>query len=285
MREQNVMGLQVIMLFDECPIGCNSKLVDSSIVLPECTLMRCSVCGQLLSSASEEMYQRTMKRFDDIHQIDMNPRVHIKRLSRLQHYWRKPPSATRVLDVGSSFGMLLGLLREAGFRAEGVEPSREAASKCREEGLEVHCGLLEEVDFPDDSFDVITLFEVIEHLRSPRSLLGECYKILKAGGKMFISTGNTDSFTVKVLRGKWDYFSMEDGGQGHISFFNPRSITILAKNIGFKISAIESKRVKMVNKKYDGGFKYLLGKVTQEILNPFAKAFNKGHDMLVVLEK
>jgi 2-polyprenyl-3-methyl-5-hydroxy-6-metoxy-1,4-benzoquinol methylase len=260
-------------------------LVESDIVIPECTLLKCSDCGQMLSSADEKLYYETMKRFDDIRQMDTSPRVHIKRLARMRRYWRNPPGGTKVLDVGCSFGMFLKELKKNGYDAFGVDPSEEAASKCIEEGLPVHRGLLEEVKFAANCFDVVTLYEVIEHLTDPQSLLAECYRIIRPGGMMFISTGNTDSWSVKFLKGRWDYFSMEDGGQGHISFYNPYSISKLCKDIGFRTIAVETRRVKLVNRKYHKGMQYLFGKLGQELLSGPAKLLKKGHDMLVVLAK
>lgn len=273
------------MFFTECPVGCDSKLAESDIVIPECTLLMCSSCGQLLGNADEKLYHDSMKRFDDVAQVDSNPRVHIRRFSRLRHYCPLPPEDTKVLDVGSSFGMFLKVLASHGYGATGVDTSESAVKACRQEGLDAHHGLLEDMNYPDGSFDVITLYEVIEHLSSPRPLLDECFRVLKYGGMMFISTGNTDSWTVKFLKGKWDYFSMTDGGQGHISFYNPESISRVAGASGFRLIATESRRVKVASRKHDTRARQLVGKVAQELLSGPAKLFNKGHDMLAVFGK
>jgi 2-polyprenyl-3-methyl-5-hydroxy-6-metoxy-1,4-benzoquinol methylase len=276
---------RLTVFFAKCPVGCDSELIESDMVIPECTLLKCPACGQLLSNADEKLYQETMKRFDKVHRVAANPKAHLRRLSRVQYYWRNAPAGTRILDVGSSFGVFLRILKDRGYDAAGVEPSQNAAAQCIEAGLDVRCGLLEDVAFPDEHFDVITMYEVIEHLKSPSPLLAECFRILKKEGMMFITTGNTDSWSVKFLKGRWDYFSMLDGGQGHISFFNPLSMRKLAEGSGFKVIAMESRRVSIVNKRYDTGLEFFLGKIAQEMLSAPAKLFNKGHDMLVVLKK
>ena len=102
---------------------------------------------------------------------------------------------------------------------------------------------------------------------------------------MFLTTGNTASWTVGFLGERWDYFNMRDGGQGHISFFNPASISRIAMNVGFEVKAIESRRVKTVLKGKTRGVKYALGKLAQELLSAPAKLLNKGHDMMAVLRK
>lgn len=72
------------MLFKNCPVGCDSKLSQSEIPLPEGPLLRCSECGQLLSQCPEEVFKKSMKRFEDSDNIDKTPRVHLKRLKRIQ---------------------------------------------------------------------------------------------------------------------------------------------------------------------------------------------------------
>ena len=209
------------MFFTRCPVGCDSMLKKSGIGLPEGELLRCPDCGQLLSQADETVYNEAMQRFDSQHGVDKNPRAHLRRLRRIRHYWSVPPEETRILDVGCSFGTFLGILSEHGFNAEGVEPAEKAAGECRRAGLKVHHGILQDVGFSDGDFDVITMYEVIEHLPDPRPLMEECHRVLRKGGMMFLSTGNARSWTARVMKGQWDYFSMLDGGQGHISFFNP----------------------------------------------------------------
>lgn len=273
------------MFFTRCPVGCESRLIESNITLPEGTLLKCSECGQLLSQADETAYKETMRHFEDPEGVDRNPRAHLKRLRRMERHWRIPPGETRILDVGCSFGTFLGIITGKGYRAEGVEPSRTAADVCQKAGLKVHCGLLGDMGLIEGSFDVLTMFEVVEHLPDPHSLLRECHRVLRKGGLLFLSTGNARSWTARVMKDKWDYFNMVDGGQGHISFFNPGSIGRLAENAGFRVEKIETRGVRFVHKNIHTGTKYALGKLAQETLGIPAKLLSRGHEMLVVLRK
>jgi len=273
------------MFFTSCPLGCDSTLVKSDIVLPEGALLMCDECGQLLSQADEAVYNDAMQRFESQHGVDPNPRAHLRRLRRIESYWSMPPAETRILDVGCSFGTFLAILTERGYMAEGVEPAGNAAEACRKAGLKVHCGLLGDIGFENGEFDVITIFEVIEHLPDPRPLMEECHRVLRKGGMMFLSTGNARSWTARAMKGDWDYFSMLDGGQGHISFFNPASIGRLAQSSGFSLVGIETRGVRFVHRKTHTGAGYALGKLAQEALSLPAKLISSGHDMLAVLRK
>ena len=173
---------------------------------------------------------------------------------------------------------------QAGFAAEGVEPAKHIAATARESGLNVHTGLLEDQHYPDAVFDVATLFEVVEHLREPLPLLQECRRILKPGGVLVISTGNVASWTVGAMGDRWDYFHIEKDG-GHISFFNPKSIAILAAVCGFNIERIETSRVKFHEKGDISPALYTAGKLAAELLNMPAQLAGRGHDMLAYLRR
>ena len=179
----------------------------------------------------------------------------------------------------------VNILKQNGFTAHGVETSKAAAEKCKTDGFDVKHGLLEEFKLPSNSYDIITMYEVIEHLLDPTILLQECHRLLKPNGLLFISTGNTDSWTAKILREKWDYFDLQINGYGHISFFNPTSLTKLTQTIGFKTEAIETRRVKLFSENNTDSLKNKILKIAQELLAPLAKFFKKGHDMTVVLRK
>ncbi len=97
----------------------------------------------------------------------------------------------RLLDVGCGAGYFLDAAREAGWQVQGVELSSAAASVGREQlGLDIFQGTLADAAFPDASFDVLTMFEVLEHLRDPGAVLAEARRILKPGGLLAVQVPN-----------------------------------------------------------------------------------------------
>ena len=132
------------------------------------------------------------------------------------------------------------------------------------------------------SFDAITLFEVIEHLKHPLPLLIECRRVLRPGGLLLISTGNTASWTAAAMRERWDYFHIARDG-GHISFYNPRSVALLAARAGFTVERIVTTRVKFYEKTDVARWRYVTAKLLAEMLNLPAQLAGRGHDMLVYL--
>lgn len=91
----------------------------------------------------------------------------------------------KILDVGCGTGANLEMLKQFG-EAEGVDVSDDALEFCRAKGLNVHKGLAEELPFEDESFEVVTALDVVEHLDDDIAGLKETYRVLKKGGKTLV---------------------------------------------------------------------------------------------------
>jgi len=278
-------------IFNHCPVGCHGSLEDTSIKLPEGNLKRCSECGQLLSACSKAWFDESMQEFN-VPQGTLpsgkNKKRYHQRMGSILNNARKTIAKNRetprLLDVGCSSGALLLVAKECGFEPFGAEPAKQAAATAQKLGFDVFSGFLHDAHYPDNHFDVVTLFEVIEHLLIPDEIVREIRRILKPGGLLLIGTGNADSWTVKMQRGSWEYFDIRSHG-GHISFFNPRSILLLAKKCDFDLYAISTKRVNPVERKNASKVTYEMAKIVRELLAIPARWTNKGHDMLAVLKK
>ena len=274
-----------------CPVGCHAPFAKTVFVLREGPLRRCEECGQLLSRIGEDAYWESMRQFDQ-HEFNQPPprelerrfRVARRRLDTISALLGQPPSALCVLDVGCSRGNFLAAGGKLGFHMEGVEPAANIAAAARAEGHVVHTGLLADINLPAASFDAITLFEVIEHLQEPLPLIRECHRVLKPGGLLVLSTGNTASWTVSAMRERWDYFDIAKDG-GHISFYNPRSIALLGARAGFAVEKLATSRVKFHEKGDVAHWRYVAGKLAAELLNLPARLAGRGHDMLTYLRR
>lgn len=281
----------IIRLIERCPIGCQSDLEDTTIVLPEGPLRRCPLCGQLVSQITAEAFAASMQEFDTPRgtlPTQRTQRRHDVRAAKLfktlSTFLRADQGGTKLLDIGCSSGALLGSARRHGFKAEGVEPAVQAAEYARSEGLTVFQGYLQDACYPTENFDAVTLMEVIEHLPDPHALLKEVWRILKPNGMLVVGTGNGASWTVRLVGARWGYLHVAEHG-GHISFFNPGSLGLLAQQRGFLVERIETRRVSLADKQQVGRATYGVLKVVAEVLALPARLCGKGHDMLVFLRK
>jgi len=98
---------------------------------------------------------------------------------------RTPQSALRILDVGCGTGANLEMLSQFG-EAEGVDVSDDALEFCRGKGLSVQKGLAETLPFDDESFDITTALDVVEHLDDDIAGLREMFRVTRSGGYSLI---------------------------------------------------------------------------------------------------
>jgi SAM-dependent methyltransferase len=274
-----------------CPVGCNSALQTSRIRLPEGPLLRCTECGQLLSQCTEAAYVAALTKWDTTHgtrpderSVARHAQVSRRRVAALLRLLGRPAAGTRLLDVGCSSGAFLASAAAAGLAVEGVEPSPEAAESARRAGFKVFTGLLEDARYPDACFDLVTLVEVLEHLADPGALLAECRRILRPGGIVLVTTPNADSWTARALGGDWEVFSLTGMG-GHVSFFNPRSLQLLAGRAGFDTLKVETRHVRLAEKGRDSPLVVKLSKVAAGLLDAPARIAGKGHDLAGYLRR
>lgn len=143
----------------------------------------------------------------------------------------------KLLDIGSAFGYLMEVAQGYGFDAYGVELSHFSSTIAKKRfGSKVFEGKLEDSRFPNAHFDVITMFDLIEHIPQPLEFMKEVKRIIKPGGVIAITTPDTRSFSCKLLGyDGWFHWKFE-----HLGYFNEKSISKLAQHTGFRL--VEKKR-------------------------------------------
>lgn len=112
--------------------------------------------------------------------------VHLNFLGRVA-------DAGRLVDVGCSTGSFLKLADRAGFAASGVEFSQSSATvAARRTGLDIETGGIHDCRLAEGSVDIVTMFDVIEHVPDPARDLARAYELLRPGGWLVLSTPNID---------------------------------------------------------------------------------------------
>ncbi len=143
---------------------------------------------------------------------------------------KKYKSGTTLLDIGCGEGFFLFNASKAGYTTKGIEISQDAAEYAgREFGLDVEAKPFEELQFPDNYFDVVTLWQVLEHVPYPLIVLKEVHRILKPEGLLATSTPDIESILAKIFRRKW--WNLR---RLHINQFTVKTLTDMLKRAGFK---------------------------------------------------
>ncbi len=143
---------------------------------------------------------------------------------------RKPSG--KLLDVGCAFGYVVELSRRSGYDAYGFDPSHFAVMKARKlVGKErIQESTIGTATYKKESFDVITMFDVFEHLQDPLADMKKLTRLLKKDGIIIVATGDTESVAARVMRRRWTFFIPPQ----HIFFFHKRNITDLFRRAGLK---------------------------------------------------
>lgn len=153
------------------------------------------------------------------------------------------PERGDLLDVGCAYGYFLDEARRR-FSVKGVEINDEVARVGRSRfQLDIRSGARALDDFAPDSFDVITLWDVIEHLGRPRSTLIQCARLLRPGGELYLTTGDIDSPLARMLGRRWRLMNPPQ----HITYFSRSTLTDLLASCGLETIEVEriGKRVSL----------------------------------------
>jgi SAM-dependent methyltransferase len=139
----------------------------------------------------------------------------------------------RVLDVGCGSGAIPAYMRTLGLDAIAVEPYERACQIAREHfGLEVVCAFLQDADLPDESFDAVTFFDVLEHTSDPVGDLKKARSLLKPGGAVCVKVPNIASWQARLC-GRW-WYPLD--APRHLFHFTPRSLWAAFEAAGFSSS-------------------------------------------------
>lgn len=136
----------------------------------------------------------------------------------------------KLLDVGCAYGYFVELAMQNGFDAYGFDPSTYAVSQARKlvGKARIQEGTISEVRYKKNTYDVITLFDVFEHLQDPIADLKKLRGLLKHDGIIIIATGNAQSIAAKVFGRRWTFYIPPQ----HLSFFTKLNLQTFLTRVG-----------------------------------------------------
>jgi len=208
---------------------------DPSDDLGKRRLISCGKCGYERNSDIENIQDaiRLQNHFDgqsfavDSRQLRWPSRSFLvsKKINRLA------PKGGCALDVGCNVGLNLKTLgsKWSRFGVELSKPLARIASKFVP--ATIYDIPIESLSVPDESFDLITAYAVIEHLYDPAVLVKKMHELLKPGGFVVIMTGDVESSIARKMGAAWPLYVSPD----HVSFFSARALRLLLIKNGFQI--------------------------------------------------
>lgn len=153
-------------------------------------------------------------------------RNHLQRLERVAG----PPDGRRLLDAGAYIGVFVEVATAAGWQAMGVEPSEWAAAEAQRRGLDVRVGTMDSVDLSDASFDVVTMWDVIEHVVDPAAELERARRLLRPGGWLVVHTMDIDAPIARLMGPRWPWLM-----DMHLYYFSGRTLGRMLTEHGYEV--------------------------------------------------
>ncbi|MDD4869230.1 MAG: class I SAM-dependent methyltransferase [Kiritimatiellae bacterium] len=136
-----------------------------------------------------------------------------------------------LLDVGCGTGILMQVAQTRGWRVTGLDISAYAVERTAARGYEVRQGDVVTADFQEASFRVVTMLDVVEHLRDPVRHLGIVSRLLSAGGIVMIVTPDAGSLSARLLGRDWPHVKPME----HLWLFTQRALISLLERAGFEM--------------------------------------------------
>ena len=222
--------------------GTEGKLV---ITYEGYDIVKCDTCGLVFVNSQysdEELkefytrgyytgkWERTYK--DYVNEGEARISAFKGRVAELRQY----APGGKLLDVGCAAGFFLEAAKEC-FQVYGIELSGYSSEYARETlGHEVHTGSVFSADLPPRHFDVVVMWDVIEHLADPRRTLIRINEALKQGGILLVQTGNIDSMIARRDLAGWNLMAPP----WHLYYFSKRTLCRLVEDAGFQILRVKA---------------------------------------------
>lgn len=144
----------------------------------------------------------------------------------------------KVFELGCGVGNELKELKDAGWEAEGVEMDRVCVDYANRNDLNVECGRLEDFDFGENRYDLITAFFVLEHVHNPIDVLKKLRRMIKDSGYFVFSIPNLDSWEFSFFKGNWQALDPPL----HLFHYKKSVIKKILDLCGFKLKRIHHQK-------------------------------------------
>lgn len=273
------------------------ELTDYFLTKEDFSILKCSNCGLLITypqpieneigkyyKSTEYISHNTGNRGVGYYIYDL---IRRKTLASKLHLLKKYSKGNLLLDIGCATGVFLNHCRKHGFQVEGIEPD----NKARQYALEHYHLPVKDVnslnEYNKKSFDVITMWHVLEHVADLNERMSVVRDIMKDTGTLFVALPNPASYDAKYFGKYWAAYDVPR----HLFHFTKDSFTALSEKYGFKIIKVlpmiyDSYYISLLSEKYkNGNSSYLKALLLGMKSNSYARKHDTNYSSLIYILK
>jgi 2-polyprenyl-3-methyl-5-hydroxy-6-metoxy-1,4-benzoquinol methylase len=203
----------------------DEKLLDQLVRCKRCGLqylnprLRSDVVIEGYSSGSDETF---------VSQIAGRERTFAKSLRLIERY---KPDRGHLLDIGTAGGSFMAVAKKAGWIVEGCEPNRWMCDWANKHyGLNIVPGTVFDMNLQSQSFDIVSLWDVLEHTPDPKATLKESHRILKQSGLLVVNYPDINSSISRLMGRRWVFLLSV-----HLYYFTTQTLTKMLGELGFRV--------------------------------------------------
>jgi len=214
---------------------CGSKKLKPLPVYSATYLVRCSNC-KFVFSKRIPTEQELSENYAHYSRSDYISELTIKRYNELLDRFEPFRKLNRILDVGSGVGHFLQTAKGRNWEVYGTEYTDVAIKKCEAKGIKMFKGPISDSPFENNFFDVITSFEVLEHINTPNPEIEKFKSLLRGGGIVYLTTPNFNSISRYLMKEKYNVIEYPE----HLSYYTPKTIHNLFTRHGFSKESLQT---------------------------------------------
>ena len=205
-------------------------------ITPQFDLLECGLCDgvflDLQGASTATFYDDTYYPQEPLLFERMDAWARFRQLSRIL------PPQSRVLEIGCGHGLTLQKLKQAGHHVSGTEFSSHAASYAKDRlKIPMHVGSVDQLPVTDETFDLITLYHVLEHLEHPQTVLTRLHSMLKPTGHLLLEVPNYRSAFSRWFKSCWFHLDVPR----HVFHYGKRSLIQILARSGYSIETCKTR--------------------------------------------
>lgn len=215
-------------IFKSCTL-CNSHEIIELKTFNNAYIVKCKNCNFVFSQ-KKPTFEELSKHYSNYPRYNQLSPITEKRYNELLDQFEPYRKTNNIIDLGCSNGLFLDCAKKRGWNVYGTEFADECIETCKQKGINIYKSDQLPHEILKQQFDIVTSFEVIEHINTPNEEIELVKSLLRSNGVFYFTTPNFNSISKLLLKEKWNIVEYPE----HLSYFTSKTINWLLNKHGFE---------------------------------------------------